>query len=141
VLLIVRALADSALQELLGLATQLGMSALVEAHDRGELERAVRAGSTLIGVNNRNLDTLEVDPQTSLSLRPLIPSGVQTVAESGISEPALAGRLAQAGYDAILVGEALVTAEDPAILLLALRQAGGARPQEAQVSAARGANQ
>ena len=124
VLLIVRSLPGSLLAELLALAEQLGLAALVEVHDEAELQRAVEAGADLIGVNNRNLDTLEVDPETSLRLRPLIPDGTTTVSESGIGSPALAKRLAVVGYDAILVGEALVTARDPAALLEQLRRAG-----------------
>lgn len=126
VLLIVRALSDESLSELLALATELGMAALVEVHDERELRCAVDAGSTLIGVNNRNLDTLDIDPQTSFRLRPLLPRGIVAVSESGISTPELAGRLAAAGYDAILVGEALVTAPDPAGLLRRLREVDGA---------------
>lgn len=129
VLLIVRALPQPLLVELLGLASDLGLSALVEVHDRPELERAVEAQAELIGVNNRDLDTLGVDPATSLRLRPAIPAGRVAVAESGIRDPDLAGRLARAGYDAILVGEALVTAEDPASLIRAFRASG--RPEGA----------
>lgn len=124
VLLIVRALTDQQLWELHELAVALGMAALVEVHDEAELERALQAGARVIGVNNRNLDTLAVDPSTSLRLRPGIPSGVLAVAESGISTPELAERLAAAGFDAILVGEALVTAPDAGALLARLRQAG-----------------
>jgi indole-3-glycerol phosphate synthase len=130
VLLIVRALPGPRLQEFLSLAAELGMAALVEVHDDDELERAVEAGAGLIGVNNRNLDTLAVHPETSFRLKPLIPAGVVSIAESGIATPELAQRLATAGYDAILVGEALVTAHDPGALLATLRaaaQAEGAR--------------
>jgi indole-3-glycerol phosphate synthase len=121
VLLIVRALDDNLLVELLALADSLGLFALVEVHDEPELRRAVAAGARLLGVNNRNLDTLTVDPETSLRLRSLIPPDTTAVAESGIGDPALAARLHTADYDAILVGEALVTADDPAALLAALR--------------------
>lgn len=124
VLLIVRALSRSLLAELLGLAAELGLAALVEVHDAPELERAAAAGAELIGVNNRDLDTMAVEPETSLRLRPRIPAGAIAVAESGISVPALAGRLARAGFDAILVGEALVTADDPAALIRAFRGSG-----------------
>ena len=123
VLLIVRALPDALLGELLGLAEELGLASLVEVHDEAELVRAVAAGAGVIGVNNRNLDTLGVDPETSLRLRPLIPDSATAVAESGISSPGLAARLAAAGYDAILVGEALVTADDPGALLRVFREA------------------
>jgi indole-3-glycerol phosphate synthase len=121
VLLIVRALTDPDLSELLQLAADLNLAALVEVHDLPELRRAVSVGAQIIGVNNRNLDTLAVDPATSLALRDQIPSNVLAISESGISQPALAARLANIGYDAILVGEALVVAEDPARLLQQLR--------------------
>ena len=124
ILLIVRALTDAQLCELLALSAELGLAALVEVHDAAELMRAAKNGAVLVGVNNRNLDTLGVDPETSLQLRPLIPAGRTAVAESGIGSPALAGRLAAAGYDAILVGEALVTADDVGALLRAFREAG-----------------
>jgi indole-3-glycerol phosphate synthase len=121
ILLIVRALSDSQLAELGGLAAELGLDALVEVHNAAELERAVASGASLIGVNNRNLDTLSVDPETSFALRSGVPAGAVAVAESGISQPELARRLAEAGFDAILVGEALVIADDPAALLRLLR--------------------
>jgi indole-3-glycerol phosphate synthase len=124
VLLIVRALGDRELAELLHLAGELGLAALVEVHDAAELRRAAEVGASIIGVNNRNLDTLTVDPATSLKLRELIPANALAISESGISQPALAGQLAAAGYDAILVGEALVVADNPARLLQELRQAG-----------------
>jgi indole-3-glycerol phosphate synthase len=121
ILLIVRALDTGRLRDLLGLSRELGLAALVEVHDEPELQRAVAAGADILGVNNRNLDTLVVDPETCLALRALIPTGTLAVAESGISRPALARRIEQAGYDAILVGEALVTASDPGVLLAELR--------------------
>lgn len=124
VLLIVRSLSDRLLGELLALAADLGMAALVEVHDENELGRAVAAGATLIGVNNRNLDTLQVYPEISFRLRPLIPTGTLAVSESGISTPELAGHLARTGYDALLVGEALVTATDPAAILQSLLRSG-----------------
>lgn len=131
VLLIVRALADQQLVELLALADELGLAALVEVHNGPELARAVAARAQLIGINNRNLDTLTVDPETSLRLRSAIPSGTAAVAESGIGSPESASRLALVGFDAILVGEALVTAADPTALLRQLRgepALGSARP-------------
>jgi indole-3-glycerol phosphate synthase len=129
VLLIVRSLPASLLGELLGLAEGLELAGLVEVHDEAELWIALQVGARLIGINNRNLDTLAVDPEVSLRLRPLIPPGVVCLAESGISTPELAERLAGAKYDAILVGEALVTAADPGKLLQQLRAAG--QPREA----------
>jgi indole-3-glycerol phosphate synthase len=124
VLLVVRSLPASLLAELLSLADELGLAGLVEVHDEAELRSALQAGARLIGVNNRNLDTLAMDAEVSFRLRPLIPSGVVCIAESGISTPELAESLAGAKYDAILVGEALVTAADPGELLRQLRAAG-----------------
>ncbi|MFN0071497.1 MAG: indole-3-glycerol phosphate synthase TrpC [Chloroflexota bacterium] len=117
VLLIVRALEDSLLRELHALALSLGLAALVEVHDEAELERATRAGATLIGVNNRDLDTLTVDIATTERLAPFVPDSATLVAESGVSEQAAAQRMHRAGARAILVGEALVLAPDPAALL------------------------
>jgi indole-3-glycerol phosphate synthase len=121
ILLIVRALADAELAELLALASELALSALVEVHDERELDRAVRAGARFIGVNNRNLDTLAVDLEASLRLRPLIPTGVVSISESGISTPEQAAEVARVGYDGVLIGEALVRAADPASLLRSFR--------------------
>jgi indole-3-glycerol phosphate synthase len=117
VLLIVRSLPASLLRELLSLADEL------------ELASALQIGARFIGVNNRDLDTLALDPEASFRLRPLIPSGVVCISESGISTPELAERLAGARYDGILVGEALVTAAEPGKLLRQLRAAG--QPQSA----------
>ena len=113
VLLIVAALDDAQLAGMLGLADQLGMTALVEVHDEVETQRAVNAGATVIGVNARNLKTLDVHPDTFSRLRPLIPSGCVTVAESGIAGPADALAYAQQGADAVLVGESLVRTGHP----------------------------
>jgi indole-3-glycerol phosphate synthase len=124
VLLIVRSLPASLLGELLSLADELELAGLVEVHDEAELRSALQVGARLIGVNNRDLDTLALDPEVSFRLRPLIPSGVVCIAESGISTLELAERLAGARYDGILVGEALVTAADPGKLLQQLRAAG-----------------
>jgi len=112
VLLIVAALDDAALLELYELACELGMVALVEVHNAPELERALRIGPRIIGVNNRDLSTFEVNLETTAHLRPLIPPGVLLVAESGIHHRADVARLKAAGVDGILVGEALVRATD-----------------------------
>jgi indole-3-glycerol phosphate synthase len=128
ILLIVRALSGAQLTELLALADELSLTALVEVHDEAELDRAASVGAQLIGVNNRNLDTLAVDLQTSLRLRPRIPAGAIAISESGISTPEQAGELARAGYQGVLVGEALVTAGDPVAALRALREAGQPEP-------------
>ena len=122
VLLIVAALTDEELTALLGLSGSLGMTTLVEVHDEAETQRAVDAGATVIGVNARNLKTLEVHPDTFGRLAPLIPNGVLKVAESGIRDAEDARAYAHAGADAVLVGEALVTGADPATRVRAMRQ-------------------
>jgi indole-3-glycerol phosphate synthase len=112
VLLIVKALSD----ELAGLASAcsaLGMDALVEVHDENELDRAIEAEATLIGVNHRDLVTFEVDPDRTRKLAPLVPEGVTLVALSGVSRREEMLELSDAGADAVLIGETLVTAADP----------------------------
>jgi indole-3-glycerol phosphate synthase len=118
VLLIVAALPSDgpepwSLPALHALALELGLTPLVEVHDLAELERALRLpGLRLVGINNRNLATFEVSLETTLSLRPHIPAGVRVVSESGIFTAADVARLAEVGVDAVLVGEALITAPD-----------------------------
>jgi indole-3-glycerol phosphate synthase len=114
VLLIAAALDDDALTRCAALAGELGLAALVEVHDEAELDRALGAGARLVGVNQRDLRTFTVDHERACTLAARIPSGVVAVAESGIRDAGDARRLADAGYDAILVGEALVRAEDRA---------------------------
>jgi indole-3-glycerol phosphate synthase len=97
------------------------MTALVEVHDEAETVRAVDSGASVIGVNNRNLKTLEVDISTFARLAPLVPDGCVKVAESGVRDVADAATFAAAGADAILVGEALVTGGDPAAAVAAMR--------------------
>jgi indole-3-glycerol phosphate synthase len=121
VLLIVAALDDGELATFLALALQLGLDALVEVHDEAELDRAVAAGATLIGVNQRDLVTFAVDTERAAELRPRMPEGVVTVAESGVRGGDDARALRAAGYDAILVGETLVTAADTLAALEDLR--------------------
>jgi indole-3-glycerol phosphate synthase len=121
VLLIVAALSDDELQRYRALALELGMDALVEVHDDDELDRALRAGCDLIGVNQRDLKTFGVDKERAERLAARMPAGVVKVAESGVDGPDAARRLAAAGYDAILVGEALVTSGDPANAVRELR--------------------
>ncbi len=104
-LLIVGVLGDTDLRELLRLTNQLGMSALVEVHDEEELERALAAESRIIGVNNRNLKTFDVDIETTARLRKLIPADIIVVGESGIRNANDVRRMAEMGCDAILVGE------------------------------------
>jgi len=112
-LLIVAALPDADLQRLLALCQQLRIDALVEVHAAEELACALAAGARIIGVNNRNLKTLEVDLATSLMLREKIPAGHITVSESGIKTGRDLQRLAEAGFDAVLIGEHLVAQPDP----------------------------
>jgi indole-3-glycerol phosphate synthase len=121
VLLIVAALSDDELRTFLALATTLHLDALVEVHDAAELDRAAAAGATLIGVNQRDLTTFEVDRDLAARLRPAMPEGAVTVAESGVRDRADAEALAAAGYDAILVGESLVTSPEPGAALADLR--------------------
>jgi indole-3-glycerol phosphate synthase len=113
ILLIVAALSEVELDRFHALALDLGMDALVEVHDEHELKRAVAIGATLIGVNQRDLKTFEVDRELAARCAAEIPSDVLKVAESGIRDAADAQRLRDAGYDAILVGETLVTSPDP----------------------------
>lgn len=113
ILLIVAALAQDDLVRMHGLARQLGMTALVEVHDEDETRRALDAGATVVGVNARNLKTLDVDPTTFGRLAGLVPDGVVRVAESGVTGPDDAARYAAEGADAVLVGEALVRGDDP----------------------------
>jgi indole-3-glycerol phosphate synthase len=113
ILLIVAALSDAQLIGLLERAESIGLTPLVETHSADEVRRAVDAGARLIGVNNRNLQTLEVDPTTFARLAPLIPDGIVRVAESGVRGPHDVIELARAGADVVLVGEALVTGRDP----------------------------
>jgi indole-3-glycerol phosphate synthase len=120
VLLIVALLSPGQLADLAALIGELGMAALVEVHDAAELEVALACRARLIGINNRNLADFSVDLGTAIRLRPQIPAGVCVVAESGIHSAADVARLAQAGMDAILVGEALVTAPDVAAAVRSL---------------------
>jgi indole-3-glycerol phosphate synthase len=123
-LLIVAALDEALLGELLVEAESVGIEALVEAHNEEEAKRAVAAGARIVGVNNRDLRTFKTDLGVAERVGSFLPEGLVLVAESGVSGVAGAGRMAAAGYDAILVGEALVTATDPAELVSQLRQAG-----------------
>jgi indole-3-glycerol phosphate synthase len=113
VLLIVAILDDGALRRLLDVAREVGLAALVETHDEAEAERAAAAGAEVIGVNARNLDTLEIDPGLFARVRPRLPAGVLAVAESGIRRSEDVRALAAAGADAILVGEHLMRQPSP----------------------------
>ena len=120
VLLIVAALAPGELAELLGTARSLGLDALVEVHDEAEAEVALAAGAEVIGVNQRDLFTFEVDTRRAVRVAGSLPEHVVRVAESGVRHRDDVMRLADAGFDAVLVGEALVTAPDPGAALAAL---------------------
>ncbi len=124
VLLIVAALSDAELRRLLTAAEEVSLAALVEVHDADELRRALDAGARLVGVNNRDLHTLEVRLETALDLALLIPDDVVCVAESGIRSGEEIQLLRQAGYDAFLVGERLMRAPEPGEALRALIAAG-----------------
>jgi indole-3-glycerol phosphate synthase len=127
VLLIVRALSQSELAQLIGLAECLGLDALVETHSAAEVERALDAGASVIGVNNRDLDTLVTDVSLAPRLRPLVPPGCVFVAESGVSTSEQISILSDAGADAVLIGESLLRAPDPDALLRRLVFAGAPR--------------
>jgi indole-3-glycerol phosphate synthase len=123
-LLIVAALEQNALVSLVERAVSIGLVPLVEVHTEDELERAVDAGAKVIGVNARDLTTLEVDRRTFARLAPLIPAGVIKIAESGVRGPHDLLAYAAAGADAVLVGESLVTDKDPRAAVADLVTAG-----------------
>jgi indole-3-glycerol phosphate synthase len=123
-LLIVAALEQSALVSLVERAQSIGLLPLVEVHADEELERAVDAGATVIGVNARNLATLEVDRSVFTRIAPRIPEGVIKIAESGVRGPHDLLQYAAAGADAVLVGESLVTEKDPRAAVADLVTAG-----------------
>ena len=127
VLLIVAALSDAELAAFVVLGAELGLDCLVEVHDEAELDRALAAGATLVGVNQRDLRTFTVDPERACRVGAAMPAGIVRVAESGIGTPEDVARLVEAGFDAILVGEALVTNADPTAALRALAGAPVAR--------------
>lgn len=120
VLLIAAALSPSELTEFLGVARDVDIDALVEIHDERELEVAISAGATMIGVNQRDLVTFAVDHERAVRMGGLIPSECVKVAESGVRGVSDARSLRQAGYDAVLVGEHLVTAVNPRAALTEL---------------------
>jgi indole-3-glycerol phosphate synthase len=111
-LLIVAALGPGQLREMLAVAQSIWLQCLVEVHDEKELELALNVGAEIIGVNHRNLKTFEVDTSLSLRLMPLIPAGHIVIAESGIASAEDVVPLKRAGIHGILVGEALMTADD-----------------------------
>ncbi|MUN54729.1 indole-3-glycerol phosphate synthase TrpC [Kocuria koreensis] len=113
VLLIVAALSDQELHEYLELTHRLGMNAIVEAHTADEIERAVEAGANIVGVNVRNLKTLETDKTHFASLASHLPEGPVIIAESGVAEPSDVADYGRQGAEVVLVGEALVRHSDP----------------------------
>jgi indole-3-glycerol phosphate synthase len=117
ILLIMAALDDTELHDFCALARELGMDVLVEAHDGGELDRALRTSATLIGINNRDLRTFQTSLDTTLALRARVPMDRLLVTESGIHAPADVARMRAAGVNAFLVGEAFLRAADPGVEL------------------------
>lgn len=117
VLLIAAALHDELMRDCLAVARMVGLDALVEVHDEQEMTRALQFGADLIGVNQRDLVTFAVDQDRAVRMAGLFPDDVVAVAESGVRGRGDAAVLRQAGYDAVLVGESLVTADDPAAAL------------------------
>jgi len=113
VLLIAAALDDAELADFHALALDVGLDVLVEIHDEAELERALAVGAVLIGVNQRDLVTFEVDTARAVRMAPLMPDGVVRVAESGVRDADDVRVLGEAGYHAVLVGETLVKHGDP----------------------------
>jgi indole-3-glycerol phosphate synthase len=114
ILLIVAILEQPLLEALLSISHELDLDALVEVHDGEEMERAASAGATFIGINNRDLRTFDIDLATTERLRPLAPSNATVVAESGIFTRDDMLRLERCGVNAVLIGESVVTAPDPA---------------------------
>ena len=123
-LLIVAALSDADLKSLLALTKELGMTALVEVHERVEIERALLAGVELLGVNNRNLKTLQVNREQFAELAAFIPADLPKIAESAVTGVADVEFYAQAGATGVLVGEALVKHADPRAAVAAFAAAG-----------------
>jgi len=123
VLLIVAALNDQELGHLLQVSSKFGIDALVEVHDEAELDRALNAEADFIGINNRNLATFEVNIATTELLAPKIPDHCTVISESGIRTRADVERVANAGVDGVLVGEALMRASEPQKLLRELQDA------------------
>jgi indole-3-glycerol phosphate synthase len=119
-LLIVRALAPDTLQRMMDAARAIDLEVLVEVRDEDELRRALDAGAALVGINNRNLETLIIDPETSTRLLAQVPASVTAVAESGVGGRADVERVARAGADAVLVGSAVSAAQDPTAAVRAL---------------------
>ena len=123
VLLICSILSEEQIQEYIGICDELGLSALVEAHDEEEVRMAVRAGARIIGVNNRNLKDFSVDTSNSMRLKSLVGNDIIFVSESGVKDASDVAALKKAGVDAVLVGEALMRSTDKKAMLEAFRSA------------------
>jgi indole-3-glycerol phosphate synthase len=123
ILLIVAGLSDEQLHDMLAEARLYELDALVEIHDERDLARAVSAGASIIGVNNRNLRTMVTDLAVSEHLLPRVPDGVFAITESGMREPGDLDRLRRAGARGFLIGEALMRAPDPGALIASLKHA------------------
>jgi indole-3-glycerol phosphate synthase len=123
ILLIAALLSEVRMQRFIAEARLVGLDCLVEVHDARELAFSLRAGATVVGINNRDLRTFEVDLGTSLALLPQVPPLVTAVAESGLSRPEDLARLRDTRCDAVLIGEAFMTSADPAATLAALATA------------------
>ena len=137
VLLICALLPTETIREYLKICDDLGLTALVETHDEKEIQSALQAGARVIGVNNRNLKNFTVDFSNAANLREQIPANVTFVAESGVKDPEDVGALAEIGADAVLVGEALMRAENKTERLAEFQQAaaqGRARAAQSQAS-------
>ncbi|MGV0109715.1 indole-3-glycerol phosphate synthase TrpC [Arthrobacter sp. CP30] len=135
VLLIVAALTDAELAGFLALTHELGMSAIVETHTEDEVRRAVAAGAPIIGVNVRNLKTLEIDRGVFAGLAHLVPAGTVVIAESGVRDAADVEEYAGRGAHAVLVGEALVRHDDPAATIADFRRTGRTAWRESGMAA------
>jgi len=122
ILLIAAALSKSELKELLGYTRHLGMEALVEVHDKADLTKAIYAGSDIIGINHRNLQTFEMNMNLCYELIPLIPNGKIIVGESGVSDQEVIKELSEAGCDAFLIGEHFMRQDDIGAEVTKLKQ-------------------
>lgn len=121
VLLICSILTEKQISDYIKICDELGISALVEAHDEEEISTAIKAGARIIGVNNRNLKDFSVDTGNSKRLRSLVPDNIIFVSESGVNSADDIAKLREAGVNAVLIGEALMRAENKARKLLELR--------------------
>ena len=122
VLLIAAVLDRAALKELIGLCTEIGLAALVEVHNKTELDRALEAGAQLVGINNRNLHTFTVDLNTAISLKRAIPEDRTVISESGITGPEDVRRLLAGGIHSFLIGEYFLRQADPAAAVKQLKE-------------------